>query len=127
MKSRLTGFLLCAVPALLLLVCGLVLPAHLRAVDASVLERAGRNSVSLIQQGLTLVKQDNLGAAQLLLQAAQVEGCPDRRGLGLIITNLALQHPRWLVWGGGGTPLDRLFGSDPHSPKSGWEPFTDRS
>jgi hypothetical protein len=125
MMRRLTGFLMCAVPALLLLACGLVVPAHLRAVDASVLQRAGRHTVSLIQQGLTLVRQDNVGAAQLLLQAAQAEGLPDRQSLGLAITNLAMQHPRWLVWGGGDTPLARLFGSDPHLPKSGSEPFTD--
>ncbi len=116
---------MCAVPALLLLACGLLVPAHLRAVDASVLQKAGRNSASLIQQGITLVKQNNLGSAQLLLQAAQAEGCPDRLGLGLIITNLAAQHPHWAVWGGGDARLDRLFDSDLHLPKSGSEPFTD--
>jgi hypothetical protein len=116
---------MCAVPALLLLVCGVAVPAHLRAVDASVLQRAGRQTASLIQQGLMLVKQNNLGAAQLLLQAAQAEGLSDRQSLSVAITDLAAQHPRWLVWGGGDIPLDRLFGSDSHLPKSGSEPFTD--
>ena len=125
MMNRLTGFLMCAVPALLMLVCGLLVPAHLRAVDACVLQEAGRNTTGLIEQGLSLVEQDNLGAAQLLLQAAQAQGLPDRQGLGLAITNLALQHPRWLVWGGGDARLERLFASDPHLPKSGSEPFTD--
>src|ERR1035437_4734866 len=94
MMRRLTGFLMCAVPALLLLACGLVMPAHMRTVDASVLEQAGRNTTTLIQQGLALLRQDNLGAAQLVLQAAQAEGCPDRVGLSLIITNLAMQIGR---------------------------------
>jgi hypothetical protein len=60
MTSRLTKFLLCAIPALLL-ACGLVVPAHLRAVDASALQMAGRNTSPLIEQGLMLVKQDNPG------------------------------------------------------------------
>jgi len=125
MTRRVIGFLLCAIPGLLLLACGLALPAHLRAVDASVIQKAGRNTIPLIEQGLALVKQDNLGAAQLLLQTAQEEGLPERQKLGLAITNLAMQHPGWMVWGGGDAGLDRLFASDPHLPKSGSEPFTD--
>jgi len=116
---------MCAIPALLLLACGVVVPAHLRAVDASVLQRAGRHTTPLIEQGLTLVQQGNLGAAQLLLQAAQTEGVPDWQRFGLALTNLALPHPLWAVWGGGDPRLERLFGSDPHLPKSGSEPFTD--
>jgi hypothetical protein len=125
MMHRLTGFLMCAVPALLMLACGLLVPAHLRAVDPCVLREAGRNTTGLIQQGLSFVGQGNLGAAKLLLQAAQEQGLPDPQGLGLAITNLALQHPRWMVWGGGDTRLDRLFASDPHLPKSGSEPITE--
>jgi hypothetical protein len=125
MMSRLTGFLLWIIPALLLLVCGVVVPAHLRAVDGSVLREAGRHTAPLIEQGLTLVRQNKLGAAQLLLLAAQTEGLADRQRLGLAITNAAVGHPRWLVWGGGDTRLGRLFDSDTHLPKSGWEPFTE--
>ena len=77
MMNRLTGFLMCAVPALLMLVCGLLVPAHLRAVDTCVLKEAGRNTTGLIQQGLSFVGQDNLGAARLLLRAAQEQGLPD--------------------------------------------------
>jgi len=51
MMSRLTGFLLWIIPALLLLVCGLVVPAHLRAVDDSVLREAGRRTTSLTSRG----------------------------------------------------------------------------
>jgi hypothetical protein len=125
MMRRLTGFLLCAVPALLMLACGWLVPAHLRAVDASVLQEAGGSTTALIERGLSLVGQDNLGAAQLLLKAAQEERLPDRQRLSQAITNLAMQHPRWVVWGGGDARLDRLFASDPHLPKSGSEPFTD--
>ena len=125
MMNRLTGFLMCAVPALLMLACGLLVPAHLRAVDPCVLKEAGRDTPGLIQQGLSFVGQENLGAARLLLQAAQEQGLPDPQGLRLAITNLALQHPPWMVWGGGDTRLDRLFASDPRLPKAGSEPFTE--
>ena len=125
MTSRLIRFLMCAIPGLLLLACGLVVPAHLRAVEDTVLQKAGRKAASLSDQGLSLVRQNNLGAAQLLLEAAQAEQLPDWQRLGLAITNLAAQHPRWMVWGGGDARLERLFGSDPHLPASAPEPFTD--
>jgi len=125
MTSRLTGFLSCAVPALLMLACGLVLPAHLRSVDASVLREAGRHTPTLIAHGLRLVQQDNLGAAQLLLAAAREENLPECQTLALAVTNLAREHPGWSVWGGGDARLERLFGSDPELPKARTEPLTD--
>ena len=125
MMSRLTGFLLCAIPALVILACGLIVPAHLRSVDACVLKEAGRHTTSLVKQGQAVVKEENLGAAQLLLRAAEQQGVPGRRALSLAIDGLALQHPRWVVWGGGDARLDRLFASDPHLPKSDSEPFTE--
>ena len=104
----------------------LVVPAHLRAVDASVLQEAGRNTPALIEQGLTLVQaRTTWERPSCSCRRRKSEGLPDRQRLGLAITNLAMQHPRWLVWGGGDARLDRLFASDPHLPKSGSEPFTD--
>jgi len=125
MMNRLTGFLMCAIPALLILACGLMVPAHLRSVDACVLKEAGRHTTGLVKQGLAFVEQENLGAAQLILEAAQEQRVPEQRGLSLAVSGLAMQHPRWLVWGGGDARLDRLFASDPHLPKSGTEPFTE--
>ncbi len=118
-------FLICAIPGVVVLIFGLLVPAHLRAVDGSVLQRAGWNTPALTEQGIALVRQNQLGAAQLLLQAGQGEGLPDQQVLGLAITNSAQQHPGWLVWGGGDARLDHLFASDPHLPQSGLEPFTD--
>jgi hypothetical protein len=125
MSRRVLGFLLCAVPGLVMLACGLALPAYLRAVDARVVQQAGRHTESLVDQGLALLKQDNLGAAQMLLQAAQEEALPDRQELSMAINLVSTEHPRWVVWGGGDARLERLFDSDPHLPKSGPEPFTD--
>jgi hypothetical protein len=86
---------------------------------------AGRNTPSLINEGLMLVKQNKLGAAQLLLQAGQREGLAGCEKLEAAIRDLAAQHPDWAVWGGGDARLARLFASDPKLPKSRPEPFTD--
>jgi len=125
MKRRLIWFLICTIAGILLLVGGLVMPAHLRAVDVSILEQAGRNTPTVIEQGLALVRQNKLGAAHLLLQAAQAENLSDRQRLALALTNSATQHPRWLAWGGGDARLERVFDSDAALPKSGSEPITD--
>ena len=125
MTNRTTRFLLCAIPGLLMLAGGLLLPAHLRAVDSGVLQSAGRNTMSLVERGLAMVRVNQLGAAQLLLQAGQAEAIPGWPELGLAMTYSATQYPGWLVWGGGDARLARLFSSDPHLPKTGSEPFTD--
>ena len=125
MKRRLIWFLVCAAAGVLLAVSGLLLPAHLRAVDASVLRVAGRNTPSLVEQGRTLVNQNKLGAAQLVLQVGRAEGVADWQGLDAAINQLSAQHPKWLAWGGGDARLERLFASDPVLPKSRPEPFTD--
>src|SRR5207249_1235982 len=56
----------------------LFVPAHLRAVDANVIERAGVNSPMLTARGLVLLREGNLGAARLLSQTARkknISGC----------------------------------------------------
>jgi hypothetical protein len=92
-------FWVCAILGLTMLICGLLVPMHLRAVDASLVERAGRSTPGLIEEGLSLVKQRKLGAAQLLFQAAQGKGFPDTDKLGAATDNLAMQEPDLLAWG----------------------------
>jgi hypothetical protein len=111
--------LACSVSGLLLLFCGLQVPAYLRAVDVKVIQNAGRETSSLAAQGLSLVNQQNLGTAWLFLQAAQAERIPDLENLGLAVTNAMRQHPDWLVWGND-SALKRLFENETPSP----EPFT---
>jgi len=59
--------------AILLLLCGWLVPVHLRAVNIAVLEQAGTGSPSLIDRGLALADEGQLAPARLLLQAAQSE------------------------------------------------------
>jgi hypothetical protein len=80
----------------------------------------------LIEQGLALVNENELGAAQLLLPVAQAEKLSGWEKLGLAINHSARRHPGWLVWGGDNDlRLERLFESDARLPKSGPEPFTE--
>jgi hypothetical protein len=125
MSRRAIGFLVCAILGVAMLVFGLLVPAHLRAVDGSVLRWAGWSTPTLSEREKALVRQNQVGAAQLLIQAGQAEGLPEQKDLRLAINAAAAQHPGWLVWGGGDPRLERLFASDPHLPKSGTEPFTD--
>lgn len=124
MTKQTQKFLACAALGLVLLAAGWLVPAYLRAVDASVLQTAGRHTPGLVESGLALVNGQKLGAAQLLLQAAQTEKIPGREKLGVAITNLAQQHPDWLIWGGGEVRSSRLFESDPLLPTNGPEPLT---
>ena len=101
----------CAILGLLLLVCGWLMPVHLRAVDTAVLRQAGQRTPTLVERGLELVKENRLGAAELLLQTAREEGLADRGELGLAVTNLANEHPEFRIWGGGEPQLAGFFGS----------------
>ena len=124
MTKRLLILMICAVLGLTLLLVGWLVPAHLRAVDASVIQQAGRGTPGLVEQGLGQVNRQNLGTAQLLLQVAQSERLRGTEKLAGAISNLARQYPDWTVWGGGDSRAVRLFESDPSLPESGWESFT---
>ncbi len=136
MTRRWIWVFLCAVLGVAALVCGWLVPAYLRAVDAGVLQRAAKRGPSLVEQGAQLIKENKLGAAELLLEAARQEAIPERAELGLAVTNLAAQHPSWEFWGGGAPHLDALFtsparqrSSDPEGqrkrPDSASEPLTE--
>ncbi len=118
MKRRWIWFWLCALLGVIALACAWVVPAYLRAADSSVVEKAGKNTLTLADRGLQLVRENKLGPAELLLEAARFEGIPDRAQLGLAVTNLALAHPTWKLWGGGEGHFEVLFGTTPRPRKN---------
>lgn len=122
MKRRWIWFWLCALLGVVVLACGWIIPAYVRAVDTAVVEKAGRRTGTLVDRGIEFVKENNLGVAELLLEAARYEGIPDRAQLGLAVTNLALTHPGWEVWGGGEGHFEVLFGSAPRQPHNALPP-----
>jgi len=123
--TRWIWFTICAAAGLGMLVCGLLVPVYLQAVDVSVVQKAGRDTPGLIARGLELAGGNNLGAAQLVFQAAQTEGIQEHVGLGQAITNLTILHPEWQAWGGGETRLEKLFATGPGRTNSNPEPFTE--
>ena len=122
---RSVWFLICAIFGLLLLICGLSVPAHLRAVDARILQKAGTNTPGLIADGLALVNEKKLGAAQLIAQAAQRKGFTDEERLTTAVEDLARQHPGWVAWGGPEPPFESIFQNDARMHADGSEPFTE--
>ncbi|MGA9450384.1 MAG: hypothetical protein WBW41_03460 [Verrucomicrobiia bacterium] len=124
MKVRWPGFLICAILGLVMLVGGLLIPAYLRAVDASVIQKAGRNGPALLEQGQALAGAKKLGAAKMLMRAARAAGIPGWDRLGETVTNQARQYPDALAWGDD-SPMENLFGGNAKAPEAGAEPFTD--
>ena len=124
MKVRWLWFCICAILGLVLLICGLLVPMHLRAVDASIIEKAGRNGPALLDEGQTLAGEQKLGAAQMLAQAGRLAGIPGWDRLGDTVTNQARQYPAELAWGND-TPVTSLFGENGRAPEVGTKPFTD--
>src|ERR1041384_3368074 len=119
--SRWVGLFFCGLLGLVMLLCGLLVPAHLRAVNVSVLQLAGSNTPALVEQGLALVNQNRLGAAQLLAHAAREQRLEGREKLEAAVTELARQHPAWQVWGGPEPRFETVFAPEgaPHSPRLG--------
>lgn len=85
--------LICVVLGLLLFGLGLQTPAHLRAVDAVVLQQAGRGTPSLIETGVALTKDGQLGAAQLFAAAAESAWLPQRDPLIQAVQKLERDYP----------------------------------
>lgn len=91
--------LILAVVGLALGLGGLLIPAHLRAVDDIALQRAGRGTASVAQAGLMQVQSNLPGPAQLLAAAASRAQLPDRHELANAVDNLARNHPELISHG----------------------------
>jgi len=83
-----------------MLFCGLTVPAHLRAVDSSIIERAGRNTPALVEQGLSLVRNKQVGRAEMLAKAARAERISGYGTVDEAIRTLKTQEPSLEFWGG---------------------------
>jgi len=94
---------------LTMLLGGLLVPAHLRAVDAKVIERAGKKSRSLVEEGLVLLTQKQLGSAEQLLQVAKTENLKGHPSLETAVQQFARTYPALLPWGGADFSLEKLF------------------
>ncbi len=117
--------IVCLVLSLLVLAGAWLIPAHLRAVDTGVVAAAGRKTPTLVEDGLNFVGAENLGAAQLLLRAGEMEHVPNRSKLAVDV-NLALaRHPVWLPLGAASPRLESVFGTVSYPSNATSVPFTD--
>ena len=92
--NRLDSVIICAFAAIALLVCGSFVPAHLRAVDQRVIERAGKNTPTLLDRGAALVRDGNFGAARLIAEMAREEKIPEAAQLDSAIASTANKQSR---------------------------------
>ena len=89
-----------------LLLCGaLLVPGHFRAVDAAVVEGAGKGvmgppSASLVEEGVTFLSVEKIGPARMLLLTAQSEGVPRYELLSAGLQKFARENPSLVLWGG---------------------------
>lgn len=91
--------LACLITSLILLACGLLIPAHLRAVDAGVIRSAGKRGPALLGEGQVLMAEHRLGTAQLLFQAAHLSGIAGGDSLETTANQSAKQNPVAYSWG----------------------------
>lgn len=101
--------LFCTILGLAMLGCGLLVPAHLRAVDVNVLKLAGRKGRPLVDAGLALLQQKQVGPAQELLQAAKSENLRGADQLEEEVERFTKAYPRLVRWGGEDFYVERVF------------------
>lgn len=91
--KRWVYFSICIGAAVALFVAGRLLPIHLRAVDARVLQRAGEKTSSVVDSGLALVQKNNISSAELLWETAQQEKIPGHEKLRATIDEAKKAQP----------------------------------
>lgn len=97
----------------LLLGCALLVPGHFRAVDAAVVEQAGKgvkgaSPPTLIEEGVAFLSVEKLGPARMLLAAAQSENVPRSQLLATGLLQFARDNPSLIAWGGSAPLLEKV-------------------
>jgi hypothetical protein len=123
--NRVVWFIICTAVGLELICWGLLVPAHLRAVDAQVLELTGANSPSLPEEGVALVNLEKTGPARMLLSAADQVDAPNREKLASALKSFEQKQPRARVWGGSALYLERVFEKSPATTNTKSQPIVD--
>jgi hypothetical protein len=117
--NRVLWFIICALVGIELIAWGLLVPVHLRTVDARAVQLTGSASPSLADEGISLVNLEKTGPARMLLKAAEQIQAPGRERLGLALDQFEGAHPKLKVWGGAAPYLERIFEKIP--PITNWQ------
>jgi hypothetical protein len=122
--NRAVWFLICTLVGLELIAWGLLVPVHIRALDAKALEVMGAQGPSLAGEGLSLVNLEKTGPARMLLRLMQTNGAPGHEQLAAALRKVEQDQPRLRPWGGAALYLERIFERAPltNTPS---QPFVD--
>lgn len=122
--NRAVWFLICVLVGLELIAWGLLVPVHIRAVDAKTLEVAGAQGASLAGEGLSLVSMEKTGPARMFLRFMETNGVPGVEQLSTAVRKAEQDQPRSRVWGGSALYLEKVFEKTPLTNAS-TQPFID--
>src|SRR5690242_14351808 len=120
--NRWIWFTLCGVLGLLLLLCGWLLPAHLRAIEQPNLAQASRNSATLTGRGESLTHIGQYGAGEMMLRAAQPANFSGTHELVTALDTEAKKTPIVKLWGNQPGAARNYF---PKNPRPADTNFTD--
>jgi hypothetical protein len=90
---------ICAIVGLGLLLIGWRVPAHLRSVEISLIERAGRGTPGVVERGLSLANERELGAAEMMARAGKSGQFSGHGALEMEIQQQARLQPALLAYG----------------------------
>jgi hypothetical protein len=97
--------------ALVALVGATLVPAYLRALDVEVVRATGSKGPSLVAEAVALIKQEEIGQAELFLVAASELNVPEPEELEGFLPAFKAQHPEIARHGAAASYLDPLFGT----------------
>ncbi|MBL9127509.1 MAG: hypothetical protein JNL97_07680 [Verrucomicrobiales bacterium] len=109
-----TTAILCTTGGLLLMLAGLFVPAHFRAVDSEVLRVAGEGSPSLADLAAERMAQGQVSSAGLLFRAGRRMGSGDRGSAEAGVQAVAegmVREPGVRLWGSTNAWLDACCGA----------------
>lgn len=84
--KRWDAIFICAFAAAAFFAVGLFVPAHLRAVDQRIIERAGTGSFTLTACGIALARENNPDCAEMILRAAREQNLPESNQIAAAIS-----------------------------------------
>ncbi|HZP61128.1 MAG TPA: hypothetical protein VFB27_12460 [Opitutaceae bacterium] len=104
-----TSTFVLAAAGLLLIAIAWLLPVNLKSVSPALLRTAGAGTPSVAEYGRQLVESEKIGAAALVLSAAQAVGDPHAAALADELSRLTARQPEFVAWGGWDPFIDPLF------------------
>lgn len=123
--NRVAWFIICTVVGLELIAWGLLVPVHVRTVDARVLELKGAPGPSLTDEGWALLKAEKTGPARMLWMAARGASVPGHEELGAALRAKEESEPRLRVWGGPALYLETILARRAPGTNTQAEPLID--